>query len=124
MLGQHLLPDVHLPRASFSASHPREWARHLAACVRRTLCGMRGHDLVLHFEPRRVSLQCVDCGWESSGWTIDRPRFLSSNAGYRAPSGRTSNRVDRRFVERTARGEHPRVAKQAATTRDVERLAG
>jgi hypothetical protein len=124
MLRQYLLPDVHLPRAFFSAARSHVWARHLAACVRRTLCGMRGHDLVLHFEPRRMSLQCVDCGWESSGWTIDRPRFLSSNARYRVLSGRTSNRIERRFMEQTVRGEHPRVANQAATTREVERLAG
>jgi hypothetical protein len=39
-------------------------------------------------------------------------------------SGRTLNRLERRSVEQTARGENARVAKQAAPTREVERLAG
>ena len=75
MLAERLLHDVGLARPSFSAPQAGEWARGLLASVRRGLCGMRGHDPFLHFEPRRLSLRCVDCGWESSGWTIDRLRF-------------------------------------------------
>ena len=39
--------------------------------LRRLLCGLRGHEHYLHFETNRVYLQCVACGHESPGWTID-----------------------------------------------------
>ena len=75
MLAERLLHEVGLHGPSFSAAQTQEWARGFLACVRRRLCAMRGHDLILHFEPRCLSLQCIDCGWESSGWMIERPRF-------------------------------------------------
>jgi hypothetical protein len=31
----------------------------------------RGHDMVLHFEAERLSLQCLACGARTQGWTID-----------------------------------------------------
>jgi hypothetical protein len=37
------------------------------------LCGLHGHDSVLHFERNRVWLECVTCGYASCGWTI-QPR--------------------------------------------------
>ena len=78
MLAERLLHDVSLHGASFGAAQAHQWARGVVAYARRRLCAMNGHDLILHFEPRRLSLQCVDCGWESSGWMIDRPRFSST----------------------------------------------
>ena len=38
--------------------------------LRQCLCAVRGHDLLLHFERRRLSLRCAGCGWDSPGWTI------------------------------------------------------
>jgi hypothetical protein len=45
------------------------------------LCAIRGHELFMHFEPRRLSLRCESCGYESPGWEIgrkpsDAPRTL------------------------------------------------
>ena len=56
----------------------------------------------------------------------DRPTAIlvqneSINADGR--SARTLDRLERRSVEQTVRGEHARVAKRAAPTREVERLA-
>jgi hypothetical protein len=42
--------------------------RHLG----QFLCGCRGHELLMHFEPRRLSLRCASCGYESHGWEIGR----------------------------------------------------
>jgi hypothetical protein len=43
---------------------------------RRALCGLRGHEMLRHFEPGRLSLRCFMCGAETAGWTIDvRPEF-------------------------------------------------
>ena len=56
----------------------------------------------------------------------DRPTAIlvqneSINADGR--SARTLDHLERRSVEQTVRGEHARVAKQAASSREVERLA-
>jgi hypothetical protein len=57
--------------------------------LKRFLCALRGHEDYLHFEKNRVYLQCVACGHESPGWTVEphRPvlRFPSHRA---APSTR------------------------------------
>ena len=34
------------------------------------LCGMRGHDSVLHFEGKRVMMRCTSCGHDTPGWEI------------------------------------------------------
>jgi hypothetical protein len=34
------------------------------------LCGVRGHDSVLHFEGNRVMMRCTSCGHDSPGWEI------------------------------------------------------
>jgi hypothetical protein len=41
-------------------------------------CGLVGHDELLRFEPRRLSLRCTLCGHQSEGWemTLPRPRRL------------------------------------------------
>jgi hypothetical protein len=37
----------------------------------QTLCGLRGHDTLLHFEDERMSLRCVSCGHETPGWELN-----------------------------------------------------
>jgi len=34
------------------------------------VCGLRGHDSVLHFEGNRVNMRCASCGHDSPGWEI------------------------------------------------------
>jgi hypothetical protein len=34
------------------------------------LCGLRGHDEVLHFENHRVMMRCTSCGHDTPGWEI------------------------------------------------------
>ena len=34
------------------------------------LCGIRGHDSVLHFEGNRVNMRCTSCGHDTPGWEI------------------------------------------------------
>ncbi len=47
--------------------------------VGQFLCGLRGHDSVLHFESNRVMMRCTSCGHDSPGWEISgrgpRQRF-------------------------------------------------
>jgi hypothetical protein len=41
-------------------------------------CGLTGHDEMLRFEPKRLSLQCARCGHQTPGWEIrsSSPRRL------------------------------------------------
>src|SRR3954465_13563000 len=34
------------------------------------LCGLRGHDAVLHFEGKRVMMRCTSSGHDSPGWEV------------------------------------------------------
>jgi hypothetical protein len=47
-----------------------EWSVWL---VHRGTCVLRGHDLSFWFEPRRLSLRCTTCGYQTPGWIVDRP---------------------------------------------------
>jgi hypothetical protein len=40
--------------------------------VRQFMCGLQGHDSLLHFESGRLSLQCASCGHETPGWDLNR----------------------------------------------------
>lgn len=61
--------DVHLIRVIAFVRSTVSWGR-------QALCGLRGHVMVRHFEPARLSLRCLACGAETPGWTIDvRPAF-------------------------------------------------
>ena len=47
---------------------------HLMESLRRLICAIRGHEDYLQFEKNRVYLQCISCGHESPGWTIEARR--------------------------------------------------
>jgi hypothetical protein len=34
------------------------------------ICGLRGHEVVFHFEPNRLSLRCLNCALQTPGWTL------------------------------------------------------
>ena len=52
-------------RAGIGASVVRSLRR-----VGQMLCGLRGHDSVLHFEGKRVMMRCTSCGHDSPGWEV------------------------------------------------------
>jgi hypothetical protein len=44
--------------------------------IAQWFCGLRGHEMVVHFAPDRMSLCCLSCGAETLGWSINvDPRF-------------------------------------------------
>lgn len=49
-----------------------------ASHLRQFLCGLHGHDALLHFERDRLSLLCTTCGHETSGWDIRRTSEAAS----------------------------------------------
>lgn len=38
--------------------------------LRQFICGLHGHDSLLHFEQGRISLLCSSCGYETPGWDV------------------------------------------------------
>ena len=42
----------------------------LSLNLRQFICGMHGHDSLLHFDEGRMSLLCSSCGHESPGWDV------------------------------------------------------
>ena len=36
--------------------------------IHQGLCGLHGHDALLHFEKGHISLLCTSCGHRSPGW--------------------------------------------------------
>ncbi|MBI1875167.1 MAG: hypothetical protein HYZ58_09400 [Acidobacteria bacterium] len=64
----------------------------MMASVRQAICGLHGHDSLLHFEENRVCLRCTSCGYETPGWSVDakRPRLRYSGDDQRyRPAGRS-----------------------------------
>jgi hypothetical protein len=42
----------------------------LSVQFRQFVCGLHGHDSLLHFDHGRMSLLCSSCGHESPGWDV------------------------------------------------------
>ena len=53
--------------------------------VRQFLCGLHGHDALLHFEHGRMSLQCTSCGYETPGWNLRAKDEPQQPAAVEAP---------------------------------------
>jgi len=53
--------------------------------TRQFLCGLHGHDALLHFEQGRMSLRCTSCGYETPGWDLNAapadPQVMEPKAG-------------------------------------------
>ncbi len=44
--------------------------RRLVRQARQLICGVGGHDMLMHFDKKRVSLVCTNCDYESPGWKL------------------------------------------------------
>ena len=44
------------------------WLRDALTWAREAMCGLRGHDFLLHFGSRRMWLECSICSHRTSGW--------------------------------------------------------
>jgi hypothetical protein len=72
MLLSHAEP-MPSPTGDFlNALWPRASAMAIAAAegLLQARCGLSGHTMAKRFENTRVSLQCLDCGHNTAGWTI------------------------------------------------------
>jgi hypothetical protein len=72
--------------------------------LRQFICGVHGHEALLHFDRRHVSLVCLNCGYESPGW--DMP-------GAPAATGGISLRQPARVSSSSRRSRSPHVTQPA-----------
>lgn len=75
------------PAAERDAQDEGLFARALGF-VGQALCGLHGHDSVLHFEENRILLRCTSCGYDSPGWEV----------GHRRPHVRYATSDERRVA--------------------------
>jgi len=56
------------------------------------LCGLRGHDSLVHFEGNRVNMRCTSCGYDTPGWEVTgrgpRQRFEGDARRHRLSAAR------------------------------------
>lgn len=97
---EHLLHDARWHGFSLSAAQASGWSQAFLSSVHRGLCGIRGHDLILHAESGRLSLRCLDCSWESPGWLLSGPKVSSDR-------GRPVRRPDSFLRDRKSTGAVP-----------------
>jgi hypothetical protein len=50
--------------------HAETMVNRAVSRVSQFLCGLRGHDAVLHFEGKRVNMRCTSCGHDTPGWEV------------------------------------------------------
>jgi len=57
-------------RLDTAISEPGGLLSRAALQLRQFMCGLHGHDSLMHFEQGRISLLCASCGHETPGWEI------------------------------------------------------
>jgi hypothetical protein len=57
-------------RQTMTAAHIGGLITYAAVWLRQFICGLHGHDPLLHFERNRMSLQCTSCGHQTPGWDL------------------------------------------------------
>ena len=71
-------PHTMSGRNGLASAHHHGHASAFGAAVlnqfRQLLCGLHGHDAMLHYEEDRISLRCVSCNHETPGWELNHPR--------------------------------------------------
>jgi hypothetical protein len=73
----------------------------LAQQIARRWCGFQGHQIMLHFEPNKLSLQCSLCGYATDGWEVGRPMTARRQANN--PQARPDRRRTLRPLSTNAR---------------------
>jgi hypothetical protein len=66
------MPSVSPTEPLLNTLLPRARALAIAAAegLVRARCGLGGHTMAMRFEKSRMSLQCMGCGHNTPGWTI------------------------------------------------------
>jgi hypothetical protein len=65
-----MVTDSAQKRTLAFAQPPQGFVDRASRRARQFLCGLSGHDSLLHFQRARISLVCVLCGHETPGWDL------------------------------------------------------
>jgi hypothetical protein len=84
------------PQQLTAAATDRETAgafvTRAATRLGQLLCGMRGHEPMMHFEEKRVTMRCTSCGHDTPGWELGdrapRKRFDGDERRHRLGTSR------------------------------------
>jgi hypothetical protein len=87
---------THYPQQlTATAAHRETTGAFVARAAMRLgqlLCGMRGHETVMHFEEKRVTMRCTSCGHDTPGWELGdrapRKRFDGDSRRHRLATPR------------------------------------
>jgi hypothetical protein len=78
-MGDRALSAIVWYPARAHASVPRPLFWRALDRINQWVCGLRGHEMVLHYEPDRLSLRCFSCGAATTGWVLEtRPAFRAA----------------------------------------------
>jgi len=64
----HAFPVMH--PLGVPAREAQVSGRTIVTAIREGLCGLSGHEFLLHTEPSRLFLRCMECGHETPGWNV------------------------------------------------------
>jgi hypothetical protein len=102
------LQDIGLERRLLESQWEADVRSSLVGITERLMCFFRGHEFVYCFERDRFSLRCVNCKYQTSGWTIaEVPQTPSVRPSLPQPHGRLSPRSNTlrfRIAKRASRG--------------------
>jgi len=65
----HILPAA-LRDQNIDIAVGRAW-RTARGVVREAVCAISGHNYLLRAADHRLYLRCIDCGHETTGWSVD-----------------------------------------------------
>ena len=76
----------------------------VASRLTQTLCGLSGHDAVMHFQGNRVMMRCTSCGHDTPGWDVSGrgPRLRFEGDASRHRMANQVRSVQRDDLRRTA----------------------
>jgi hypothetical protein len=66
-----MLTDTLWERLVATTSIERRYVATVRRRMRQAACAIHGHELMLHYERGRICLRCVDCGYETTGWSLN-----------------------------------------------------
>lgn len=62
----------------------------VVCAAHRLVCLVHGHELVMQFDHRRLSLRCVHCGYRTPGWALGEPPRITASVVRRPPFERVA----------------------------------
>lgn len=84
-------------RLTAAEAHASRLVSRVMSRLGQAVCGLSGHDTVLHFEGKRVMMRCTSCGHDTPGWEVSGQ---GPRRRYEGDARRHQLRAERRLVLR------------------------